>query len=86
MTGTAAPCPTQPGTRRLSTDFVEWMKGLPEGWVTRTEGLPRATQFRLLGNSVVPHQAARALEILLPRGIPTHAPAQHRCPRAKTER
>lgn len=86
MTGRGAPCPTQPGTGRLSTGFVEWMMGLPQGWVTGGEGLPRGTQLRLLGNSVVPHQAARALEILLPRGIPAHVPAQRACPRAETER
>ncbi|GAA2110035.1 hypothetical protein [Streptomyces synnematoformans] len=70
----------------MSTDFIEWMMGDPQGWVTGTEGLPRGTQLRLLGNSVVPHQAARALEILLPGGIPAHVPAQCHCPRAETER
>lgn len=86
VTGRAAPCPTQPGTGRLSTDFVEWMMDLPQGWVTGAEGLSRGTQLRLLGNSVVPHQAARALEILLPGGIPAQVPAQRHCPRAETER
>jgi DNA (cytosine-5)-methyltransferase 1 len=44
------------------------MMGLPEGWVTQVEGLSRATELRLLGNSVVPQQAAQALQALLPRG------------------
>ncbi|MEU9190246.1 hypothetical protein AB0D14_38135 [Streptomyces sp. NPDC048484] len=38
---------------------------LPSGWGTGTEGLSRAAQLRLLGNSVVPEQAVHALEILL---------------------
>ncbi|MCL7377047.1 DNA (cytosine-5-)-methyltransferase [Streptomyces sp. 35G-GA-8] len=74
VTQRPAPMPTQPGTRRLSAAFVEWMMSLPKGWVTATEGLSRATQLRLLGNSVVPQQAAHALGVLLPDGIPSHAP------------
>ncbi|MFE0173689.1 hypothetical protein ACFWZ2_15340 [Streptomyces sp. NPDC059002] len=35
------------------------------GHVTGTPGLSRAAQLRLLGNSVVPQQAAHALEQLL---------------------
>jgi DNA (cytosine-5)-methyltransferase 1 len=68
VTERAAPKPTVRGMRRLSADFVEWMMGLPDGWVTATEGLSRAAQLRLLGNSVVPHQAARVLDILLADG------------------
>ncbi|MET9087505.1 DNA (cytosine-5-)-methyltransferase [Streptomyces sp. NPDC004237] len=68
-TGRAAPSPTVPGTRRLSAEFVEWMM-LPSGWVTETEGLSRAAQLRLLGNSVVPEQAALALTLLLADGNP----------------
>ncbi|MFI5808622.1 DNA cytosine methyltransferase [Streptomyces sp. NPDC051561] len=67
LTGTPAPPPTQPGTRRLSAHLVEWMMGLPTGWVTNTDGLTRAAQLHLLGNSVVPQQAAHALEALLVR-------------------
>ncbi|MFE4832721.1 DNA cytosine methyltransferase [Streptomyces sp. NPDC056672] len=70
VTGRTAPMPTQPGTRRLSAAFVEWMMALPEGWVTATDGLSRAAQLRLLGNSVVPQQAARAMDLLLPEGGP----------------
>ncbi|RVU29009.1 hypothetical protein EOT10_04000 [Streptomyces antnestii] len=69
----AAPSPTQPGTRRLSAEFVEWMMGLPAGWVTGTGELSRAAQLHLLGNSVVTRQAAHAINLLLPDGIPPHA-------------
>lgn len=48
---------------KLNPVFVEYMMGLPEGWVTDL-GLSRAQQFKLLGNGVVPQQAYRALEIL----------------------
>ena len=39
------------------------MMGLPEGWVTDLD-LPRAAQLKMLGNGVVPQQAALALEAL----------------------
>lgn len=67
-----------PGTRRLSAELVEWMMALPTGWVTRTDGLSRAAQLRLLGNSVVPPQAAHAIGLLLPDGIPSHRPSPER--------
>lgn len=72
VTARAAPTATQPGTRRLSAEFVEWMMGLPPGWVTDTEGLTRAAKLHLLGNSVVPQQAAQAVEYLLQAGLPGH--------------
>lgn len=50
---------------RLSTDFVEWMMGLPAGWVTDVAGLSRSAQLKALGNGVVPQQAALALRLLL---------------------
>jgi DNA (cytosine-5)-methyltransferase 1 len=40
--------------------FVEWMMGLPAGWVTGT-GLSRTQALKVLGNGVVPQQAAAAL-------------------------
>ena len=50
---------------RLSTLFVEWMMGLPEGWVTGPGlGLSRAQQLTMLGNGVVPQQAEYAVRIL----------------------
>lgn len=48
---------------KLSTKFVEYMMGLPEGWVTDLP-ISRAQQFKLLGNGVVPQQAFYALEQL----------------------
>nr|DAV29527.1 MAG TPA: Cytosine specific methyltransferase [Caudoviricetes sp.] len=52
-------------TGRLSTLFVEWMMGLPEGWVTDPGlGLSRAQQLTMLGNGVVPQQAERAVRVL----------------------
>lgn len=42
---------------------------LPQGWVTGVPGLSRATQLRLLGNSVVPQQAAHALTQLLQHSL-----------------
>ena len=48
---------------KLNPKFVEYMMGLPEGWVTDLD-ISRAQQFKLLGNGVVPQQAFRALEIL----------------------
>jgi DNA (cytosine-5)-methyltransferase 1 len=42
------------------------MQGLPGGWVTATPGLGRPAQLTALGNGVVPQQAARAVQLLLP--------------------
>ena len=67
--GRPAPSPTEPGKDgrpRLSPRFVEWMQGLPDGWVCDT-GIPRNAQLKALGNGVVPQQAALALSMLLPR-------------------
>jgi DNA (cytosine-5)-methyltransferase 1 len=51
---------------KLNPIFVEYMMGLPKGWVTET-GLSRAQQLKMLGNGVVPQQAELALELLLTR-------------------
>jgi DNA (cytosine-5)-methyltransferase 1 len=51
---------------KLNAYFVEYMMGLPKGWVTET-GLSRAQQLKMLGNGVVPQQAELALELLLTR-------------------
>lgn len=70
--GRAAPPPTERGTRgqpRLSAALVEWMMGLPEGWVTDPAlGLRRTAQIQALGNGVVPQQAAHAVRHLLAEG------------------
>ena len=65
-----APAPTKPdgkdGAHRLSSEFTEWMMGLPEGWVTAPDlGLKRNDQLKACGNGVVPQQAELALRILL---------------------
>ncbi|QJT03170.1 DNA cytosine methyltransferase [Streptomyces asoensis] len=68
VTGRAAPCPTEPGTRdnrRLSPAFTEWLMGLPAGWVTAVPGIPRKEQLKILGNGVVPQQAHHAYGLLL---------------------
>jgi DNA (cytosine-5)-methyltransferase 1 len=67
LTGRAAPAPTQPGIHGkpvLAPPFVEWLMGLDEGFVTGL-GLPRTLALRVLGNGVVPQQAAVALRLLL---------------------
>ena len=51
--------------RRLNPKFVEWLMGVPEGWVTDVDGLSRADMLRLLGNGVVPAQGALALGLLM---------------------
>jgi len=64
-----APPPVQPGTTGrpvLAPAFVEWLMGLPADWVCAL-GLPRTVALRLLGNGVVPQQAAAALRALLVR-------------------
>lgn len=50
------------GKPRLSPRFVEWMMGLPDGWVTDVPDLTRGQQLRALGNGVVPAQAYAALQ------------------------
>ncbi|WDZ91162.1 hypothetical protein [Nocardiopsis sp. HUAS JQ3] len=69
MTGRPAPAPTDPtgrgGAHRLAPAFVEWLMGLPDGWVTDVPGLSRAAQLKALGNGVVWQQAAAALLDLL---------------------
>jgi DNA (cytosine-5)-methyltransferase 1 len=59
--------PGRTGRPRLSPRFVEWMMGLPDGWVTHPAiGISRNDQLKALGNGVVPQQAALALGHLLP--------------------
>jgi len=48
---------------RLAPAFVEWMMGLPAGWVTDV-GLSHTAQLHVLGNGVVPQQAFAALNDL----------------------
>lgn len=67
ITGRTAPDPIDPNSR-LTATFVEWMMGLPHGWVSDT-GIPWTAQMKALGNGVVPQQAALAMRLL---GV-THA-------------
>ena len=50
----------------MSPRFVEWLMGLPEGWVTGVEGVSRNDQLKILGNGVVPQQSILALNVLAP--------------------
>lgn len=66
VTGRDVPDPIEAGRSGpvLSARFVEWMMGLPGGWVTGVPGVTRTRALRLLGNGVVPQQAAHALRLL----------------------
>jgi hypothetical protein len=67
LLGRPVPQPTQPGRHGklvLAPPFVEWLMGLEPGWVTALP-LPRTAALRVLGNGVVPQQAAAALRLLL---------------------
>ena len=65
VSGRSAPAPTIGG--RLAPSFVEWMMGLPPGWVTSPDiGITRTSQLKALGNGVVPQQAELALRSLVP--------------------
>ena len=55
VTGRSAPRPVD-DRGRLAPVFVEWMMGLPAGWVTDVD-IPRTAQLKALGNGVVPPQA-----------------------------
>lgn len=48
---------------KLNAEFVEYMMGLPVGWVTGLD-ISRAQQLKLLGNGVVPQQAYYAIDKL----------------------
>jgi DNA (cytosine-5)-methyltransferase 1 len=66
IVGRRAPDPGLTGKRgqpRLNPLFVEWMMGVPEGWVTG-HGLSASQELKMLGNGVVPQQAALALRLL----------------------
>lgn len=48
----------------VDTRFIEWLMGLPEGWVTGM-GFTRIQESKLLGNGVVPAQAYAAYSLIL---------------------
>ncbi|WP_409048473.1 DNA (cytosine-5-)-methyltransferase [Microbacterium sp. HA-8] len=68
VTGRPAPAPALLSDEtgpRPSAAFVEWLMGLPTGWVTDPfHGLTPNQQAAALGNGVLPLQAANALEVL----------------------
>lgn len=72
ITGMPAPEPTKPdgkdNAHRLSSEFTEWMMGLPSGWVTGV-GLSRKDELTACGNGVVPQQAYLALEMILGKKV-----------------
>ncbi len=49
---------------KLNVKYVEYLMGLPEGWVTDLD-ISRSQQLKILGNGVVPQQAYLALQLLL---------------------
>ena len=57
------PSPYPVDDKGIEPAFVEWMMGLPEGHVTNL-GLSRTAELKMLGNGVVPQQAALALHYL----------------------
>ena len=67
--GRPAPSPVQPskttGKPQLAEKFVEFMMGLPSGWITDVPDITRAEAIRACGNGVVPQQGATALTWLI---------------------
>jgi DNA (cytosine-5)-methyltransferase 1 len=62
---------TAAGAIKPNPVFVEWLMGLPIGWVTDPSfGLSLAQQLTALGNGVVPAQAVHALRHLLAQCAP----------------
>ncbi len=64
ITGRPAPAPAllnDADGPRPAPAFVEWLMGLPTGWVTDADELTQNQQITALGNGVLPLQAAAAL-------------------------
>ena len=59
--GRTAPKPVD--NSKLNPWFVEWMMGLPHGWVCNS-GMKRNILLKLLGNGVVPQQGHHAIKVL----------------------
>lgn len=58
---------------KLNPEFVEWMMGLPYGWVTGVD-IPRSQKLKILGNGVVPQQAYEAIRLLLNQEMTIYQP------------
>lgn len=70
VTGREAPEPVELNDKskpQLSACFVEWMMGLPDGWVT--DVVNRKDAIKMLGNGVVPQQAFEALTVLFEEDV-----------------
>lgn len=66
IAGRAAPAPAllnDADGPRPAPAFVEWLMGLPAGWVTGTDDLTQNQQITALGNRVLPLQAVSALSL-----------------------
>ena len=66
--GRPEPSPTEPnakGGHRLSPRFVEFLMGVPEGWVCDVPGITRNQALKALGNGIVPQQCAAAFRAYL---------------------
>lgn len=63
ITGRRAPDPRD-DRGRLNPRLSEWLMGLPAGWVCDVPSLSKTAQLRLLGNGIVPQQAALAWRVL----------------------
>lgn len=65
--GRPAPDPLRVGPRggtAIAPAFVEWLMGLPKGWVTGVTEVGLSAQTSCLGNGVVPQQAYEAFKFL----------------------
>lgn len=71
ITGRPAPAPAllndADGPPSPAPAFVEWLMGLPTGWVTDRGQLTPNQQITALGNGVLPLQAVSALRMLAPQ-------------------
>lgn len=65
VTGRTAPPPVEFSHQyqgyKISAAFVEWMMGLPAGWVTAVPEITRSESLKALGNGVIPQQAKLAI-------------------------
>lgn len=59
------PAPNPLTGKKLNPEFVEFLMGLPKGWVTDVE-ITSEQKIKACGNGVVPQQAKLALERLIP--------------------